>query len=141
MEIIELTEKNIDEYLDACLELQTHLVSVPEKIDANLFTQTAHDSHAYFIGILDEQKLIGIGLVSKVVHPVDVTGYVNNIVVHPDARGKGFFGVIMDALEAQARQWGCTDLALTCSREGVQGLYEKRGYVEKHTKFYLLKLA
>ena len=140
MEIIELTSENIAQYLDDCVILQEYLVSDKSTINIAYFKQTADDDHAYFVGVLEEGKIVGMGLVSKVVHPVNVTGYINNIVVHPDARGKGLFTVIMDDLEMKAKQWGCTDMALTCSREGVQGMYEKRGYAEKETKFYLLKI-
>ncbi len=140
MKTIQLTSENIDQYLTDCIEAQKHLVSVPENINPELFKETALDDHTYFFGVVIDDRLLGMGLISKVVHPVNITGYVNNIVVHPDARGQGLFKVIMDALEEKAREWGCTDIALTCSREAVQGMYEKRGYTEKDTHFYLLKI-
>jgi GNAT superfamily N-acetyltransferase len=141
MKTIELTAENIDQYLTDCVEAQKHLVSVPEAIDPEKFKETARDDHAYFLGVVIDDRLLGMGLVSKVVHPADITGYVNNIVVHPDARGQGLFKVIMDALETKAKEWGCTDLALTCSRDGVQEMYQKRGYKQKETHFYLLKIT
>ncbi len=141
MEIIELTAENIEGHLDDCLALQEHLVTNKDGIDKSKFIETATDSHGYFIAVVDEDRVVGMGMISKVVHPVDITGYVNNIVVHPDARGKGLFSTIMDSLEARAKEWGCTDLALTCSRDAVQGMYEKRGYKQKETNFYLLKIS
>lgn len=141
MNIIELTAENIDQYLDDCLELQGHLVKGVDGINAELIQATAADTHGYFIGIPnDDGKLIAIGLVSKVVDPVRVIGYVNNIVVHPDGRGQGLFRVIMDTLEAKAKEWGCTRMELTCSRDVVQGMYLKRGYTRKDTGFFYLKM-
>ena len=140
MEIIELTKENIEQYLDDCVSLQKHLVKTDETIDAQRFVATASDTCGYFVGILMEGKLVGMGLVSRIMDPVRVIGYVNNIVVHPDTRGQGLFSVIMDALEKKAKQWGCAKMELTCSREAVQGIYEKRGYTKKDTEFYFLKL-
>ena len=140
MEIIELTAENIEQYLEDCLEVQTYLVSKSESINADLFRATAADVAGYFICIVEDSKVCGLGLVSRQSHPVDITGHINNIVVHPDSRGKGLFKVIMDDLEQHAwNTWGCTDISLTCSREQVQVMYEKRGYIEKLTKFYLLR--
>ncbi|MFT7507498.1 MAG: GNAT superfamily N-acetyltransferase [Acidimicrobiales bacterium] len=141
METIELNAENIAQYLPDCVELQKYLVTDPTTIDSDFFVKTAECSHSYLVGILDDEHVVGLGVISKVVHPVNVTGYLNNIVVHPDTRGKGLFSVIMDTLEAKAKDWHCTDLALTCSREAVQGMYIKRGYAEKETGFYLLKIS
>ena len=140
MEIIELTKENIEQYLDDCVALQKHLVKSDNTIDAHRFIATTSDACGYFVGIIIEGKLVGMGLVSRIMDPVRVIGYVNNIVVHPDTRGQGLFSVIINALEEKARQWGCDKMELTCSREAVQGIYEKRGYTKKDTGFYFLKL-
>ena len=140
MEIITLTTENISQHLERCVEIQKHLVKDSDLILEDRFVATAEDTHTYFLGICNEGILMGVGVLSKIVHPVNTTGYINNIVVHPDARGKGYFSVIMGNLETQAKTWGCTDIALTCSREEVQGMYEKRGYTHKQTNFYILKL-
>jgi GNAT superfamily N-acetyltransferase len=141
MEIIELTSENIEQYLDACTDLQTHLVKSKDSIESHRFVDTASDSCGYFMGVLnDEQQLVGMGLVSKVMDPVRVIGYVNNVVIHPDARGQGLFSVIMDDLETKAKEWGCERMELTCSRPEVQTMYEKRGYIKKDTKFYIQKI-
>ncbi len=141
MKIIELTSCNIEQYLNSCIQLQSYLVTSKESIDTQNFIDTATDSHGYFIGVFsDEKQLVGMGLVSKIMNPARVIGYVNNIVVHPDARGQGLFRVIMDNLETKAKAWGCERMELTCSRDSVQGMYKKRGYTKKDTNFYILKI-
>lgn len=137
MELIELTGENIETYLKDCLVLQIQLVSNPESITAQHFVTTAESPNSYFLGVIEDSLVIAMGVLSLLPHPVDITGYVNNVVVDEKHRGKGIFNIIMDALEEKAKNWGCTDLALTCSRPGVQSLYEKRGYRHKETKFYL----
>lgn len=136
MEIIQLTPDNISLYVTDCVAAQKHLVKPNEPVEEEPFYKTTADINNYFIGVIENDRLLGMGLLTKIVHPVRTNGYVNNIVVHPDGRGKGLFSVIMDELEAKAKEWGCTKVELTCSREEVQGMYDKRGYQEKHTKFY-----
>ena len=140
MEIIELTESNINKYLDDCLELQSYLVKAGEPILAEQFKATAGNQQTYFIGVVDEGKLVGMGVINLIVHPVRTNSYVDNIVVHPDTRGKGLFSLIMNDLETKSKEWGCSRIYLSCSREAVQGMYEKRGYQEKDTKFYSLDI-
>ncbi len=140
MEIIELTKDNITQYLDDCVTLQKYLVSDVSTINPAYMTQTAQCSHSYFIGVLEDEHIVGLAVMSKVVHPVNITGYINNIVVHPDMRGKGLFSQIMTHIEEKAKQWNCTEIAFTCSRPEVQRMYEKRGYIQKDTHFYTQKI-
>lgn len=140
MEIIELTSENIEQYLEGCLEVQEYLVSNPATIDADFFKQTAADQAGYFIAVVEEGRVLGLGLVSRLTDPARITGYVSNIVVHPDARGRGLFKVIMDDLEQYAfNEFHCTHIILTCSREPVQAMYEKRGYIQRDTRCYRLQ--
>lgn len=141
MELKELTTENIDNYIDDCVALQKYLVSEGSDINPNQFRATAADTNSCLLGLFEDGQLAGMGVISKIVHPVATNGYVNNIVVSPDFRGKGYFSVLMDELETVARRWQCGRVDLTCSREGVQGMYEKRGYTNKETNFYILKLT
>ena len=140
MDIVEFTEENIEQYLDDCLEAQKFLIKPGEPVEAEQFRLTAASEHTYFIGVLDEGRVLGLGVVNKIVHPVRTNSYIDNIVVHEDARGKGYFKVIMNELERKSKEWGCTKVSLTCSREAVQGMYTKRGYKEKDTKYYTLDI-
>ncbi len=137
MQLLELTAENIQGYLDDCITVQKQLVGDKALIVPEHFVATAESKTSYFQAVVEDGHVIGMGVVSLVVHPVDITGFVNNIVVDENHRGKGVFSAIMVALEEKAKAWGCSDLALTCSRPEVQSLYEKRGYTEKVTKFYL----
>lgn len=140
MEIIRLTAENIDTYVEDCLQLQQELVHEGTPISASQFKATAENPQTYFIGLVETGHVVGMGVVSKIIDPVRTCGYVNNIVVGSSHRGKGYFSVVMEVLETKAKEWGCTDMALTCSRAPVQLLYEKRGYIKKDTHFYTRSL-
>lgn len=140
MEIIELTSENIDHYLEGCVAVQAHLVSDPDEVRPEQFRETAAAPYAYFMALLENEEVVGLGVVNKIVHPVRTNAYIDNIVVHPEFRGRGLFTVIMNELEQKAVSWGAEQTKLTCSRESVQPLYEKRGYREKDTKYYCKQL-
>lgn len=140
MEIIELTAENIDQYIDGCIEVQKFLIKPDETIDESQFRATAAADHSYFIAVIENGNVAGLGVVNKIIHPVRTNGYIDNIVVHEDHRGKGLFSIIMDALENKAKEWGAEQAKLTCSRVPVQPLYEKRGYTKKNTTYYVKAL-
>ncbi len=141
MEVIELTAENIESYLADCVEVQGFLVDDPSYIRPEQVRATAQASNSYFIAIIEAGRVAGIGVVNQIVHPVRTNGYIDNIVVHGDFRGRGYFKVLMDALEGKAKDWGAEQTKLTCSRAEVQPLYEKRGYQEKqNTKYYVKEL-
>ena len=140
MEIIRLTSENIEAHIQECLSLQRQLIRPEEIPNEELFLRTAADERTYMLGLIEDQKLVGLGVIGLLTHPAHVTAHVDNIVVDDAYRGRGFFTIIMDALEAQATQWGADEVTLTCSRPAVQPLYEKRDYEEKPTKFYRKKI-
>ena len=141
MEIIRLTAANIDDYLDDCVAVQKYLVKPEDTIESERFVATASNINNYFVGAVADGHVVGMGEITKIIHPVRNVGYINNIVVHGNYRGLGIFSLIMNALEAQAVQWGCGKVNLTCSRSEVQPMYEKRGYGERATKFYTLPIV
>jgi hypothetical protein len=102
MELIELSAQNIHQYLQDCLMLQTQLVSNPESINPAHFIATAESNNSYLFGVLESDHVIAMGVVSLVPHPVDITGYVNNIVVDEKHRGKGLFKVVMGVYRSRA---------------------------------------
>lgn len=136
MELIEITETNIDSVMQDCLSLQKQLIKLGEAPNEDLLRRTATDEQTYMLGLVEAGHLRGLGVVGYLTHPVHITAYINNIVVDESYRGRGYFTTIMEALEKKARQWGADEIALTCSRPTVQPLYIKRGYEERDTKYY-----
>lgn len=59
------------------------------------------------------------------------TAILSQLAVHPDCRGRGLGGQLMDAAEAWAREQGFAQLALDTAEpaEAPRSRYERRGYV------------
>src|SRR5690606_38107678 len=141
MNLIELTAENIEQHLNGCADVQQYLIAPSETVNREQIKATAIAPHSYFAALVEDGRVIGLGVVNKIVHPVRTDGYIDNIVIHPDYRGRGLFTLLMDVLEAKAKEWGAAQTKLTCSRPAAQPLYEKRGYAEKiDSKYYVKQL-
>lgn len=140
MEVIELTQENIENYLAGCVETQKFLFESERPIDPEQFRKTAIADHSYFLAAVENGRVAGMCVVNKIEHPVRTDAYVDNMVVHEDFRGLGLFSTLMDSVEKKAQEWGAEKAKLTCSRPAVQPLYERRGYKAKDTKYYTKEL-
>lgn len=140
MEQIEINAENIGTHMADCLLLQRQLIKPTDTPKEELFLRTAEDEHTYMLGLLEDGHIVGLGVVGRLIHPAHITAHIDNVVVDDAYRGRGYFTIIMDALEAKAAAWGADEITLTCSRSAVQPLYVHRGFEERDTKCYRKKL-
>jgi GNAT superfamily N-acetyltransferase len=69
-------------------------------------------------------------------------GYISELFVAPDSRGKGIGGALLGDLETEARVRGCIRLSLLNLREREsyrRGFYAKRGWTERPGAANLIK--
>ncbi len=91
-------------------------------IEAALPVEDLDQSTVHFIVAADEGGAIGaIGL-----ETFGTVGLLRSLVVHPDARGSGIGGLLVDALEAEARTSDLTQLVLLT--QTAAPFFAGRGY-------------
>lgn len=144
MEIRELTEYDAEEYRALRLMM---LVESPQAFvtDAQTFGRQSLDdvaqqlrlNHAnsdfMFLGAFVESRLAGVqGLIrhakTKVRHRADLIG----VFVHPDYRGRGIAGALLDALIDHAQSMQGMEqilLGVTTTQDRAIALYESRGFI------------
>ncbi len=140
MEVIQLNAVNISQFMEDCLRLQKQLIKPEDTPNEALFLRTAEDARTLMIGLLEDGHIVGLGVIGELIHPAHITAHIDNIVVDDAYRGRGYFTIIMDTLEAQAKAWGADEITLTCSRPPVWPLYLKRDYEERATKCFRKKI-
>lgn len=144
MEIRELTEHDAAAYreirLMALTESPQAFVTEATEFGRKPLSEIRHQLHSnqlstdmLFVGAFVDNKLVGTqGLYrhakTKVRHRTDIVG----VFVHPNYRGRGIAGAMLDVLIDGARAMpGVTQILLgvTTTQEPAIALYESRGFV------------
>lgn len=84
------------------------------------------------VGVYDEERLIGIsGLWILTKYYVGKHLEPDNVIIHPDYRGKGLGKILMQWIYNYAREEGCVASELNCYVDNVEGqkFWEHEGYV------------
>lgn len=77
-----------------------------------------------------DNKIVAIGTIlieQKLIHNLGTAGYIQDIIVHKDYRGKGYSKAIVDSLKKIALENKCYKVVLNCSDDKIK-LYEKMGF-------------
>lgn len=137
MEIYEAKEVN-DELVEAfkCLVPQ---LSSSAKVPGREEIQELVDSEAVILLMArDEGKLLG--MLSLIVFriPTGVRGWIEDVVVDQEARGKGIGEALTRAALDRAKELGVKTVDLTSrpSREAANRLYQRVGFQPRQTNIY-----
>ena len=93
---------------------------------------------------IDDEKLVGMAIVSIVMTTLDRNVYLEDLVVDEAYRGQGIGGQLFAAVKDWGRQKGCRRLEFTSSnrdgKAGARNFYEKQGAEVRDTDFYRVEL-
>mmetsp|Transcript_5440 Transcript_5440/g.9848 ORF Transcript_5440/g.9848 Transcript_5440/m.9848 type:complete len:157 (-) Transcript_5440:601-1071(-) len=115
-------------------------VSENQFVERVKFLQGKEEDYAVFV-IEDTTKstilATGTLLVEyKIIHALGKVGHIEDVVVHPEARGQGLGKRILLHLIAEARTRECYKVILDCAVDN-RGFYEKVGMTEKERQMVL----
>jgi GNAT superfamily N-acetyltransferase len=93
----------------------------------------------------DDDKVVGMAIVSIVMATLDRNVYMEDLVVDEDCRGKGAGGALLEAVKKWGKTHGCRRLEFTSSsrekKEGARGFYESHGAEVRETNAFRAELA
>ena len=93
---------------------------------------------------LDDDKVVGMVIVSIVLSTLDRNVYMEDLVVDSECRGKGVGGQLLEAVKEWGRAKGCRRLEFSSSsrdgKVGARGFYESHGAIVRETDFYRVEL-
>lgn len=90
----------------------------------------------------DENNLVGIALMANYEVISGYKGWVEDVVVDENYRGKGIGKKLMDALISEGKKIGLSEICLFTSykRTAAINLYKKLGFIERQSHVFNLKL-
>jgi ribosomal protein S18 acetylase RimI-like enzyme len=131
-------ERTSVERLLSALSLSGDTKECPEALFATLLASEGSELWGAFEG----EVMIGMATLALVVKTTGITAHVEDVVVSPQARGKGVGQSLMEKLIERARARGATMIVLTSrpSREAAHALYLKIGFEKYDTQVFRLRL-
>ena len=131
-----------DADLVALFETLRHLSDRAVPRDGAYIRQCLSHGTSIFVMRDPAGKIIATGALTHSYVHLEHLGYIHDVVVHPDARGRGLSRIIMTGLIENARKQGCEHLELTSSdkREAALALYYSLGFTRRETNVLVLPL-
>lgn len=113
-----------DKDLDRVCQMEEASFSMPWKRED--FKELIESNASSYLVLLTDEYVIGAAGYTDQVGE----GYVNNVVIDPDYRGKGYSKMLMQAVIDDAKEHGIEDLTLEVrvSNEPAVRLYESLGF-------------
>ena len=91
---------------------------------------------------MDDDILVGMALMCNYTVISGYKGWVEDVVVHPDYRGKGLGRKLMNTLLEEGKKKGLSEILLFSNekRQAAISLYKSLDFQQKHSGLYILKL-
>jgi GNAT superfamily N-acetyltransferase len=107
-----------------------------ERVGRHLAMDAADDSHLVLVARDANGQIAGYCAVHWLPYLIlsGLEGYVSELFVHPDYRGQGIGGLLLEAVKSEAKAHGCSRLSLINMRNResyLRQFYAKRGWVER----------
>ena len=86
----------------------------------------------------EEERVAGMATLCLCASPTGTKAWVEDVVVRPDCRGRGYGAALIAHLTAESRRMGAKSINLTSKpqREAANRLYQRMGFVLRETNVY-----
>ena len=125
--------------------LVRQLVGSTEKhrYSPTVMARAVRDSNTFILTARHGASIVGMGTLIMIFTPSGLSGMMEDVVVHENARGMGVGRAIMERLIAEARRKKIMMLELTSnpSRIAANRLYQSLGFQKRETNPYRLILS
>jgi ribosomal protein S18 acetylase RimI-like enzyme len=140
MEIIALNSSNIDNTIKKQITGLYQQLS-PGKLQQELSQVWQKDNSVYIIGSFQDGKLVGIASMAIYCVISGYKGWIEDVVVHAEYRGKGIGRKLIEHLLAYSREKNLTEVLLFTEshRVAAKKLYESLGFRMKESAIYVLR--
>ena len=139
------------EDLGSLLELYKHLHEIDDPLPSpevlnKMWAQIMDNPALYYFFVDYEQKPVcscTLSIIPNLTRGARPYGVIENVITHPDYRGRGFAKAILRHTLDKAWQQGCYKVMLLSSsfREGAHLLYEKVGFNKEDKIGFVAKPA
>lgn len=133
VEITAYTPAVGEQFIRLMQELSTHSTCTEETLRA-----VVDDPHCHQYCVLDDDRIVGCATLCVSCSPTGTKGYVEDVVVTSDYRGRHLGRQLMHHLLEAAKQYAPIELHLTSrpSRQAANNLYASLGFERKETNCY-----
>ena len=129
---IQNTTVNIDNIIKLYSNLTTSTPITSNQF--NSFLNSLHSNEKIFVMTDACNTLLGLGSIlieRKLIHGISKVGHIEDIVISPNHRKKGYGKLIIDYLTEVAKKENCYKVILNC-KENLEYFYGKCGFEKKN---------
>lgn len=142
---VEILKESNQEVLSDVNNLLKQLVHDPATyapISLETLQAIISDKNTFVVAAVDKQRVIGMGILYRIIKPRGYYGSIEDMMVDQAYRGQGIGEAIGRKLIETAREQGIKTIELSArpSRVAANSLYKKLGFEPKETNVYRLKL-
>jgi glucosamine-phosphate N-acetyltransferase len=130
-----ITTDNIEYIKNNYIKLLSYL-SIVNDISSNEFKNYIDDIYKngiIYVITINDIDIIGTGTIfleQKIIRNCKKVGHIEDVIVHPDYRNKGYSSLIVNKLKDYGFENNCYKIILDCD-ENIKKVYEKCGFKNK----------
>lgn len=136
MKIKELTSSNSEEQI--CIKILMKQLSEKLVLTDDVLNDVIEDNHTRLFVLCEDDRIVGCAVLCVFNTPSSRKGYIEDVVVLEEYRGRHLGRVLMEHVLTEAKKYSPLELHLTSNpkRVAANRLYQSLGFQKKETNAY-----